>query len=77
VLRQTVGRESVLTSREQQVAALVARGLSNAAIAAELHLSERTIESHVGRIMLKLGAGSRAAVAAWQARQGDARAGTM
>jgi DNA-binding CsgD family transcriptional regulator len=63
------GLDSALSRREDEVASLVAAGLSNAAIAARLYLSERTIESHVSRIMLKLGVDSRTAVAAWQARR--------
>jgi non-specific serine/threonine protein kinase len=49
------------------VAALVAGGLSNRAIAEQLHLSERTIESHVKNICDKLGFNSRSQVAAWVA----------
>jgi DNA-binding NarL/FixJ family response regulator len=37
--------------------------MSNAAIGARLYLSERTVESHVSQIMLKLGVESRVAVA--------------
>ena len=69
LLRPVGGLGSPLSRREEEVAALVAEGLSNAAIAGRLYLSERTVESHVSRIMLKLGVESRTAVAAWQARQ--------
>ena len=58
-----------LSQRELQVAALVAEGLSNHAIAQHLHLSERTAESHVKNICDKLGFNSRAQVAAWVARR--------
>jgi DNA-binding NarL/FixJ family response regulator len=44
-----------LTDREQQVLALVAEGRSNAAVASRLHTTERTIETHVRHIFLKLG----------------------
>ena len=54
-----------LSSRELEVAALVAQGLSNRAIAGRLHLSERTAESHVKNICDKLGFNSRSQVAAW------------
>ncbi len=60
---------SVLTSREQQIAQLIARGLSNRAIAAELVISPATAARHVANIMAKLGLNSRAQVAAWTAEQ--------
>jgi DNA-binding CsgD family transcriptional regulator len=60
-----------LTRREQQVALLVADGLSNRDIGERLVLSPRTIESHVERIMNRLGVGSRAEIAAWAARELD------
>jgi ATP/maltotriose-dependent transcriptional regulator MalT len=56
-----------LSSRELEVATLVAEGLSNRAIAQRLHLSERTAESHVKNICDKLGFNSRSQVAAWVA----------
>lgn len=58
-----------LTGRELEVAGLVAEGLSNRAIAARLHLSERTVESHVKNVCDKLGFNSRSQVAAWVARR--------
>jgi DNA-binding CsgD family transcriptional regulator len=54
-----------LTSREREVAVLVAAGKSNRAIADELVVSERTVESHVTNILGKLGFSSRAQIAAW------------
>jgi DNA-binding CsgD family transcriptional regulator len=57
-----------LTPREREIAGLVADGLSNAAIAARLTLSERTVENHVSSILRKLDLGSRAGVAAWYVR---------
>ena len=53
-----------LTAREIQVLALVAKGETNKAIAAELVLSERTVERHVSNIFNKLGVSSRAAATA-------------
>ena len=58
-----------LTRRESEMAGLVAEGLTNAAIAARLTLSERTVENHVSSILRKLGLGSRAGIAAWWVRR--------
>jgi predicted ATPase/DNA-binding CsgD family transcriptional regulator len=59
---------SVLTPREQQIAQLIARGLSNRAIADELVISPATAARHVANILGKLGVNSRAQVAAWTVR---------
>jgi predicted ATPase/DNA-binding CsgD family transcriptional regulator len=58
---------AVLTVREREIAALIARGLSNRAIAAELTISPATAARHVANIFGKLGFSSRAQVAAWAA----------
>ncbi|RDI16227.1 non-specific serine/threonine protein kinase [Rhodococcus sp. AG1013] len=58
-----------LTKREQQVAELVAEGLTNKAIAARLVLSQRTVDGHVEHVLTKLGFTSRAQIAAWVVEQ--------
>ncbi|MGG5753404.1 LuxR C-terminal-related transcriptional regulator [Zafaria sp. Z1313] len=55
-----------LSDREQGIAALVARGMSNVAIARELVLSPRTVEGHVYRIFAKLGISERSELARWR-----------
>ncbi len=64
---------SRLSSREQEVATLVAGGASNRDIAESLGLSERTVETHVQNILTKLGFHSRVQIAAWMAAEGGAR----
>jgi DNA-binding CsgD family transcriptional regulator len=54
----------MLSSREREVAELVAHGLTNRQIAARLYLSEKTVESHLSKTFTKLGIASRAALAA-------------
>jgi DNA-binding CsgD family transcriptional regulator len=61
-----------LTAREREVAALVARGLPNREIAARMVISVRTAETHVQRIMVKLGFTTRTQIAAWAATQDTA-----
>lgn len=58
-----------LTPGELQVAALVGEGLTNRQIAQTLHLSIRTVESHLHHIFGKLGVSSRTAVALEAARR--------
>jgi len=55
----------VLSRREREVAALIADGLTNRAIAEALVISETTADSHVSHILRKLGVRSRAQVATW------------
>ncbi|WP_326834108.1 AAA family ATPase [Amycolatopsis rhabdoformis] len=54
-----------LTPREREIAALVADGLPNRAIAERLVVSERTVESHVRSILAKLSLTNRTEIAAW------------
>lgn len=58
-------RPDPLTPREREIAGYVARGMTNKAIAAELYLSERTVETHVQRVLTKLGLANRTQVATW------------
>ncbi|MER7764555.1 response regulator transcription factor [Streptomyces sp. NPDC097619] len=58
--RRAVAR---LTPREVEVLRLVAAGLSNSAIGAELHTTESTVKGHVSRVMTKLGADNRVQIA--------------
>jgi pimeloyl-ACP methyl ester carboxylesterase/DNA-binding CsgD family transcriptional regulator len=58
-----------LTSRELEVAELVAQGLTNQAIARRLSVAPRTAEAHVENIRRKLQVNSRAQIAAWVTEQ--------
>jgi DNA-binding CsgD family transcriptional regulator len=57
-----------LTAREYEVALLVAHGLTNRQIAAELFITPKTASAHVEHILAKLGAARRAEIAAWLGR---------
>jgi DNA-binding CsgD family transcriptional regulator len=59
-----------LTARERDVAALIARGRSNRAIAADLIVGERTVATHVAAILAKLDFTSRSQIAAWAVESG-------
>jgi DNA-binding CsgD family transcriptional regulator/tetratricopeptide (TPR) repeat protein len=65
-----VSAVAVLTGREREVAALIARGLTNREIAAELTIALRTADAHVEHIRNKLGMQTRAQVAVWAAEHG-------
>jgi DNA-binding NarL/FixJ family response regulator len=54
-----------LSARELEVVRLVAEGLANRAIAARLHLSVRTVESHVRHVLTKAGLNNRTQLAMW------------
>jgi DNA-binding NarL/FixJ family response regulator len=56
-----------LTPREQEIALLVAGGLTNRQVSTKLSISERTAGNHVAKILKKLGLHSRAQIAAWAA----------
>ncbi|HXM58452.1 MAG TPA: LuxR C-terminal-related transcriptional regulator [Candidatus Dormibacteraeota bacterium] len=57
-----------LTERERGIAALVADGLTDRAIAARLRISERTVEGHVLSIRNRLGLANRTQIATWHVR---------
>jgi DNA-binding CsgD family transcriptional regulator len=59
-----------LTAREAQVLRLVATGMTNRAVAAELVLSDKTVARHVSNIFTKLGVSSRAAATAYAYEHG-------
>ncbi|CAN7275141.1 helix-turn-helix transcriptional regulator [Knoellia sp. LjRoot47] len=60
----TADSPDALTPREQEVLELVARGLSNGQVGAQLFISTKTASVHVSRILAKLGASSRTEAAA-------------
>jgi len=62
-------RESLLSDRELEVAVLVSKGMTNVDIGTALYISPRTVSVHVGHILDKLGAASRAEIAAYAVRQ--------
>ena len=61
---------AALTPREEEVAALVSRGLTNRQIASELSISEHTVASHIAKILKRLGLNSRSRLSAWVAERG-------
>ena len=61
-----------LTDREEEVLATVARGRTNAEIAAELHISLSTVKTHLASLMAKLGARNRVEIAMWAYETGRA-----
>ncbi len=67
----TAGR-SLLTPREEQVVALVAEGLSNREVAAELGLSEHTVKKYLLRIFDKLGISTRVELVLYAVSRGEA-----
>jgi predicted ATPase/DNA-binding CsgD family transcriptional regulator len=66
---QDVRQAQRLTAREQQIAELIANGLSNKLIAETLVISPRTVGSHVEHILAKLDFSSRAQIATWSTQR--------
>ncbi len=67
-IREQISKHNPLSARENEVALLVAGGLTNREIAVRLVLSERTVESHVRAMLTKLGVRSRTDIATWAIR---------
>jgi DNA-binding NarL/FixJ family response regulator len=61
---------SRLTSRELEILQLVVAGYTNKAIAAEIYISEKTVEFHLDNIYTKLGVRTRLMAGIWALQQG-------
>jgi DNA-binding CsgD family transcriptional regulator len=70
VPRVRAATQGVLTTREQEIAVLVGRGLSNREIGERLSITRRTVAAHVEHLLSKLGYTSRTEVGVWAAEHG-------
>jgi DNA-binding NarL/FixJ family response regulator len=60
-------QQAILTHREREIALLVSQGMTNRQVAADLSLSEHTVENHVRKVLKKLNLRSRVQIATWLA----------
>lgn len=68
-LAEELGETGVLTLREREVLELVAEGLTNKEVAAQLVISENTVRAHMRHILDKLHVSSRVEAAVWLQRE--------
>jgi DNA-binding CsgD family transcriptional regulator/pimeloyl-ACP methyl ester carboxylesterase len=69
-LRLLAMKTEALSPREREIVGLVAHGLTNREIAEELYLAVKTVENHIGRILVKLDLRSRTQLAAYAVEHG-------
>jgi len=70
IARRSGGGSAALTPREEEVAVLVSRGLTNRQIGSELSISKHTVATYVAKILKRLGLSSRSRLSAWVAERG-------
>ncbi len=69
-LRLLMMKTEALSPREREIVSLVAQGLTNREIAGQLYLAPKTVENHIGRILVKLNLRSRTQLAAYAVEHG-------